>query len=55
MPDDDVPVPLANLREVPLKDLPEMEGDEALEATLRRLKAEVETPREAVAGFSSAI
>jgi FXSXX-COOH protein len=32
-----------------------LEGDEALEATLRRLKAEVQTPREPVSGFSSAI
>jgi len=53
--DDAVPVPVADLREVPLKDLPAMEGDPALEATLRRLQAEVEKPREAVAGFSSAI
>jgi FXSXX-COOH protein len=53
--DDAVPVPVANLREVPLGDLPKLEGDEALEATLRRLQREVKKPREAVSGFSSAI
>lgn len=47
--------PLADLTDVPVKDLPGLEGDEALEATLKRLKRDVENPREAVSGFSSAI
>jgi len=47
--------PVVNLNGVRLSKLPELAGNPALEATLRRLVREVEHPREAVSGFSSAI
>jgi FXSXX-COOH protein len=46
---------LADLRRIAVADLPGLRGDSALEATLRRLQHEAETPQEAVSGFTSAI
>ena len=46
---------LADLTGVRLSELSKLQGDSALETTLRRLVREVEHPREAVSGFSSAI
>jgi FXSXX-COOH protein len=48
-------VPIADLSKKTLKEVAEAEGDTALERTLKRLQDEVETPREAVSGFSSAV
>lgn len=51
----DVPTTVARLDGVRLAKLPELAGNPALEATLRRLQREVDHPREAVSGFSSAV
>ena len=48
-------VPVADLRDKTLKEVTEAEGDTALEETLKRIQAEMEKPREAVSGFSSAV
>lgn len=46
---------VANLKDVSLNKLADHEGDTALEKMLERLKKEVETPREPVSGFASAV
>ena len=46
---------LVDLSRVRIADVARLEGDSALEATLKRLEREVEHPREAVSGFASAI
>jgi FXSXX-COOH protein len=48
-------VPVANLSNKTLKEVAEAEGDTALEEALKRVQAEMEKPREAVSGFSSAV
>ena len=48
-------VPVADLSNKTLKEVAEAEGDTALEKTLERIQAEMEKPREAVSGFSSAV
>lgn len=50
-----VELPLVDLNKMSLKDVAAAEGDLALERTLKRLKEEVTTPREAVSGFASAV
>jgi len=54
-PENQESLPIANLDDVKITDLKKLEGDEMLERTLQRIKREVEQPREAVSGFSSAI
>jgi FXSXX-COOH protein len=46
---------LADLRHTAVADLSALLGETALEATLRRLQREAETPQEAVSGFTLAI
>jgi len=54
-PENQESLPIDNLDDVKIADIKKLEGDDMLERTLQRIKREVEQPREAVSGFSSAV